>query len=683
MAEPYHSSGYSEKVKEALTFVDERVDATTDTKTRSPMESYWDTCAAYYEGTLNFASQITSGNADFAALFMPSDDASGLEENRLQSFVQRAVATVLSGKPQVVGIPEGDEIRHRLAAKVARDGWKEYSKRRKIPKRVWRKAVLCAAITGTGITKSVWDPRQGVTGGCNTGAFTPWETWFDPYADSIDDATWACTLKLYGLDHAMRMFPDIPEKEMRSRAHPIGEVWQRRHRLFSANSRFYAGGLSAKDNTRTELGVMVTDFWCRPIAKKFENGLRIQTIGESGNRRCVNPDELDNPHVGYADEGYMELPFTILKWTDTIDSMWGMPLIGTLMSLQEELNRNTRDLARIRQRFAHPRPIVDSNGPYASGLPTNMDECIRHNYEVEGEPPRYMEQPPVDAQIMQLQRENMLEAMGTLAGQSEASQAKNPDGVRTGVALEQLIERDQSLIAFARGELLDMQRDNARMWLILTQKKQSADVTIRRVGVNTGVHLSTFNSVNLEGCHGIEFVMDDSVGISRSEKSRWVREQIEFGLLNPADPEHREIIGRTLESGTTDEALMDFNISRDKAERHLEQMIHPDNKAFVPKIEPTDDHQAMFRVFSRFKDKPEYELLEAEKQSAIRLYMQILSLAMMEAQDVMAAQQQMAEAAPGGGGGSPPKEPGVASQPKEPMSHEDLQSAQQAGGMIG
>lgn len=659
------------KQKEAMAFVDRRVDASTNTRTRSPMEQYWDTCAAYYEGSHNYSTLFSIDYADYTS----QGDDDNLAENRILPMVQREVSTLLSGKPQVVAVPEGADFKDRLASRIAKEGWEEFVKRKKMDKR-WRTAVLGATITGTSAFKTCWDPRLNDTGDVRAEPFTCWEFWVDPYCVDIDDAQWAATHKMYGLEKVQAMFPELRE-ELKARAHPIGETWHRRHRLFSATGRMYAGALNAKDNTRAELGIMVTDFWARP-SKQFPKGLRVLTAGESNNRLLLHK-EIDNPYVGMAEEGFMELPFDVVIHTEAMDSIWGIPLVGPLMSLQQELNQSVRDTARIRRRFARPRPVVDSESRYAGeGLPTMMDELlVVAKDEI---PPRFMEQAQFPMEFMLNQRATLLEAMGTIAAQSEATQAKNPDGVRTGVALEELIERDQSVKAPIRTGIIEAMSNVARRWMLLTQKYQTAPQTVRRVGLDASVSVSSFKGADLKGCNNIVFVLDESAGLTRADKRRWLEERVNLGLIDPMNPEDKNIIARMLEDGSIEEANEDWNIMQRKAERQLEQMTSMENKPFVIPPEEDEDHMVFWQTFTRFKNKPAFLELETPWQNALRDAIEIRAHLIKQAHEAEKFAQAMAGGQPGNGG-SPPKEPGVASQPAPKATKDDVIAGNQLGGM--
>ncbi len=667
------------KQKDALAYATDRVPLDFESGYRAPLEAVWDNCARYYEGVQAVSQSVfESWDEDRARLFASGEQAS---ENHILPIVQRGVSLVLSGSPEILVVPASPDRNDQQSAILAQAVWQEYAERTRIPEKD-RRATLLAAVTGCAIWKTTWNPRGGrkftetkpvsYQGEVDVDVCSSWEFDLDPYAMSIEDAQWARHTKLVSLERIGAIYPDL-EPLIRARSFALGETVTRRMRMFSgANS--WLGSTLGMGLTRDEMrGVLVTDFWARP-SKKFPKGLRVLYAGSAQDAVLLH-DSVDNPHVGLSDDGWMELPFDQQAWSPPVSSFWPIGLVFPMVPIQRELTASSDDINNNRHLYGHPRMLLHARSKYASqGVPANMDEPLVINDDEL--PPAYLSPPPMPEYIL-ANHERLLQALGTVAAQSDASQAKAPGEVRTGVAIELLQERDESVYGPIRQRYLACKSSVARRFLMLAQRFYDTQRTIQRVGVNKAINSYSFQGADLAGAQDIRFIVDSGYGMSRASIRARLQEDLQNGMLNPADPIHVEMIGKALGTSFYEPLYADANVDRQNAEDQITVMSDTTQPPLALVVDPLADHAIHFAKKRAFTQRPEFRELPEDYQANIRENLMQHALLLAQQAEQEQATMDPAEA----GGGSPPKEKGPTNQPAPKKSEGEITDAKQRGGM--
>lgn len=668
------------KQKKALEYVQDRISLDGNASIRAPLEGYWDQCAQAYEGLPDLPQAVLS-RMEYARLF-GGQEHTELRENRILPAVQRAVSLILSGSPQVVPIPASADRNDRKAATFAAAVWEEYAERTNQAEKN-RRAVLLAAVTGTAVFQTIWNPQCGPKTSTGGGKWTydgdaevrvisPWEFWIDPFADSIDSAQWAGTRRMVSLEPMQAMYPALA-KELEKIALTSTEVSTRRSRLFSGSAHnFNAIGAESKSTGTKCLDVI--DFWSRPTPK-HPKGLRILAAIHGATMVLLHPDSIDNPNVGLDPSGWMELPFDLVSWAPTVGNIWSIGLVGPVIPIQRAINRSNQDIDHVRHLYAHPRPRVSAGSRYASGLPQNIDEPLVMET---GEAVDYLTAPPIPEYVFR-HHEMLLEAFGTMIAQSDASQAKAPGEVRTGIAIELLQEKDESVYGPIRERFLRSLSQLAKRFLIYAQNFYATQRKVTIVGVNRAVNVQSFNRADLKGAADIRYMIDPGYGMSRAARRSRIQEDVQMGLLNPLDPMHVRAIARALDTHFYDFQFEDFNCDWQKAEDDISAMSEPGFDPASIELDPFADHAVHYSVKRAFTQRPEFRQLQPDQQQSIRENLMQIALTIQEQamQEAAMGAEDPAEAA----GGSPEKEKGVGSQPKQPKTQGQITEAKQQGGM--
>lgn len=669
----------SPKQRDALAYAVDRVPLDFETGYRAPLEAVWDNCARYYEGVQAVSQSVfETWDEDRARLFASGEQA---VENHILPIVQRGVSLVLSGSPEIVVVPASPDRNDQQAAILAQAVWQEYAERVRMPEKD-RRATLLSAVTGCAIWKTTWNPKAGkrfhdakqktFQGEVEVDVCSSWEFDLDPYAMTIEEAHWARHTKLVSLERIAAIYPEW-EAFLKARSFALGETISRRSRMFSGSNSWLGSHLGMGVSRDEVRGVLVTDFWARP-SKKFPKGLRILYAGSGENAVLLHPT-IDNPHVGLSDDGWMELPFDQQAWSPPISSFWPIGLVFPMVPIQRELSASSDDINNNRHLYGHPRVLLHEGSKYASqGLPANMDDPL-----IVGQdelPPAYMQAPPMPEYVL-VNHERLLQALGTVAAQSDASQAKAPGEVRTGVAIELLQERDESVYGPIRQRFLAAKSSVARRFLMLAQANYDTERTIQRVGINKAINSYSFQGSDLAGAQDIRFIVDSGYGMSRASIRARLQEDLQNGMLNPADPIHVEMIGKALGTSFYEPLYSDANVDRQNAEDQITVMSDTSQPIVPIVVDPLADHAIHFAKKRAFTQRPEFRELPEDYQANIRE--NLMQHALFLAQQ---AEQEQATMDPGeAGGGSPPKEKGPTNQPAPKKSADEITSAKQQGGM--
>lgn len=668
------------KQKKVMEHVRERVSIEGNATIRMPLEAFWDRCSEAYEGLPELPGAVLS-RMEYARL-TGNDPYSELRENRILPAVQRAVSLILSGNPQVVPIPASADRNDRQSATFAGAVWEEYAERtNQVEKN--RRAVLLAAVTGTAVFQTCWNPKAGPKTSTGGGEFSyegevdvqvlsPWEFWLDPFADSIDSAQWAATRRLVGLERLESLYPDL-KKELQAVALTSSEISTRRTRAFSGSGmNFESIGMEGRaDGPKC---VQVIDFWSRP-SPKFPKGLRVYCAMHGNTSVLLHRESVDNPYVGLHPDGWMELPFDIVSWAPVVGHIWSIGLVGPVMSIQRALNKSSQDIEHVRHLYAHPRPRVSEGSRYAKGLPQNVDEplVMGPNDAVD-----YLTPAPINEYVFR-HHDNLLEAFGTMIAQSDASQAKAPGEVRTGIAIELLQEKDESVYGPIRERFLRSLSNVAKRYLAFAQAYYTTTRKITTVGVNKAVSVRSFDRADLAGAADLRYMIDTGYGMSRAARRSRIMEDVQMGLLNPMDPMHIREIGKALGTHYYDFLSADFQADWQKAEDIITAIGEPGTEPPSLELDPFADLAVHYSVMRAFTQRPEFLEWEPDQQNTLREYLMQVALAMQE--------QAMAEAEMNPGdpaeaaGGSKPKEKGQGSPAKPAKTPGQITEAKQQGGM--
>ncbi len=659
------------KQRDALDFVQDRLPIHERMPHRQPFEDTWAECAAFYEGNQDAFPRATQALLDSAQGFN-QDFQAPISENRLLPASQRAKAMIYGPQPDVFAVPGSEERNDRKAAFLAEKVWKDFCNRTGQKDKDLR-AIFLAWLTGGAISRTCWDTEQGprVTppggkqrrrGEVSIEIFSYWEFFIDPYARDLEGAQWAATVRLISFERAKAMFPHLA-----GYLQPIDFEVSGYGSPFAPH--FAKPSMSQRDVGR---GIYITDFWGRPDAEN-KDGIHCITLGHDSERVIVNPEALDNPYLDFDQDGDFQLPFDHFWWADAPHRFFRIGGCENLLSLQREINDTDTQIARNRRLHADLRMQAPEGSPlHARGIPSDPREIIAYNKE---QGPAEALKMPEMGQYVPLHRMAMIDAMGVVGAQSEATQGIAPAEIRSAVGLAELSEKDETILGEIRNRFVEFKAKQARKFVRIAQENYDTPRLLKTVGVNRTVEVQRFLGADLKGVSDVMFVLDTALGAGKQARTQSMEKLLQLGVLNPIDPDHIRLIARTLQTGAVDELFADLTVFEKEAEDELDAMIDAQGKAgFTVIAKPTQNSQIHLRIKQRFMATREYRKLHPERQKAIadNVAMHQFWLQMAEAQAMAAA----------GAKSGAPGEKGQASQPKQPPSPGDITGAKQAGGMM-
>lgn len=422
----------------------------------------------------------------------------------------------------------------------------------------------------------------------------------------------------------------------------------------------YVAGKYTFRSQKLQNSALVKEYWERS-SKKFPDGRLIIVAG----KQLLHLGPL--PFM-VGKDGTPDLPFTHYPNITQPGLFFGTCLMPRLIPLQRRWNSLRNREAEYLKRVAIGQLMVEE------GSLDNIEDVELNAYDPGfifilrrggAKEPRYMEFPPLPATFQQ-EKETLEREFQVLSGVSDVAKvSKSPNAADSGIALEILLEQDDTRLAPTRNNLHRGLVSEAKHWLRLYRQFVKVP-RLARVTNRSEVELvewvgSDLNNddVIIEGGSGL--------GESLAQRRKRVMDLLQAGLL--ADPQtgqiSREARSKALEAmemGYWESAAdSDYDLQRSKQQREIKLIM----QGILPNISPIDDHVVHAETLRR-------QMLTSEFEEAAAANPNVLVAAMTHYQEhLAAAEQQLAieaqqraqmQAGQGQPGGQPTPEPARSEQ---------------------
>lgn len=401
-------------------------------------------------------------------------------------------------------------------------------------------------------------------------------------------------------------------------------------------------------------GIVVSYLWFRPSKQMPEGatiiGTRSQLLENGPNRFKTMGIDRAHPLVDYHN---IRVP----------GRFWSMGTVEHLIQAQREYNRGRDQLNRQRDILGVPQ-ILAPKGSLKG--PTRNEEGDIWEYDpASGGKPEIMQAPQVSPAVVE-SLGMAVQDMQMIAAQSDPTQGNVPTGVRSGVAIRALQEKDQMVMG---PSIADIERGDQHLGTLLLQlawKNMKLPRAVAIYGESRQADIAWFKGADLNGNTRVRVKPGSMMPKSKAETMQVVMDLLQLGALNPAaNPADRRVVFKAMEVGGTDKLFQQEDGDRRRA--RIENMMYarpPQNDptyAF-PDIDVDDDHAAHLEEHLLFKKTDEYERLPPVRKIHYNAHMEKHKMAIAE---MVQAQMAMQQVGGGGGKGSEPRKPGEASQPRE------------------
>lgn len=448
---------------------------------------------------------------------------------------------------------------------------------------------------------------------------------------------------------------------------PVHEVWNRwpdKAKDMSDNAMFAYGRVDffarlATVTTRLGQwaggsepveGARLRELWIPPSGQVPE-GRTIMAVGQT--------IVMNEPHVFKAQGMDKVWPVVDYHCIPVPGRFHSMSTCEHLIASQRDYNRGRAQM--VAQRDAYVPQWLAPKGAL-SGQPLRNEFGDVWEYEATHGKPELAPAPPLNQSALQ-SVEAARQDMQVIAAQSDATQAQNPAGVRSAVALRMLQEADQQVIGPAISSIESGDRRYGELLLQLAWRNMSLPRAIALVGESRQSDIHWFTGTDIRGNTRVRVVPGSAMPRSRAAAMSVVMDMVQMGALNPAtSTKDRRLVWKTLELGDTDYAFQLEDATRRRARIENMMIARPSaaDDRRVPEVDPDDDQQAHLEEHILFKQTDEYERLPPIRKMIMNAHIQMHHQFVAQMVQATVAMQQ---ASAGPAAGSAPKQPGKASQP--------------------
>lgn len=437
------------------------------------------------------------------------------------------------------------------------------------------KALLWAVITGTGFTKTYWDPNAGDAielpdgtrslGEVMVDYCSPFELVWDPFARDVDEAAWVIHARVKPLEYIEMQYG------VKVNAEHTGEF-------------FFDPTRPVKANVPS---AVVKEYWEVP-SPKYPKG-RYAVIVQD---KVIY--EGDNP---YAD--ICPIPFDSVRYLLLPDSLYGVSTITYLRQINLVYNKLKTDIIRSSAKLANP-PLLAPLNAFPQTPKFMPGEILYFNpYTPGSDRITWQQVGPYPPQLVNL-LVRLVQEVDMISGISELGRGSVPRGVRSAAALSYLLEQEEQRASVALREYEKMIAGSLTKVLKLAKAFYSVPRMIRVVGKNGEYEAKQFKAADIPV--DVQVIVEPNSTMPKSKAK--LKEELlalwDRGILT--DP---RLVARATEYGTMEEVLVDLELDTAQAIRENERMARGE----YVKVEDFHNHAVHIVEHNRFRKTEEYEKL--------------------------------------------------------------------------
>lgn len=648
------------------------------------LERQWFTNVAYFMGM----QRVEAGEIE--QLFDPNwaQVESPYIANHLVRIVMGTVSRMAAAKPQIDVLPKSTDIEDQIGAKVGDFFLKHYDDKFNF-RRLRRDLGFWLTCCGNAFIETNWNPKAGKKSSFYTNPFDnslmhpsqvgeldqqwlqemggfaeqaegeievdlamPFQVFTPPGYTKLEQMPWIVIEHDRSVDWLWDNYPDmaklITPDELDS---SIEAQYMRRLSSLVGRQGFSMPG---RADDYSEL-LRIKTMWIKP-SKRIPDGRKIVV-----SKTLV----LENDKHPYRAAGLdIDFPVVHFRYCPVPGRFWGMSLVEHLLGPQREYNRTRHQVMQMRDILSAPQWLSPRNAEL--GVTRAEFGDIWEFNQMTGRPE--LVQPPAMPPIHMEASQGAIYDMQTISAQSEASQAQVPQGVRSGVAIRALQERDLSVMGVVVDDLEDGSKKVSENLLKLTDAFVSTPQMIHVYGDFRSADVMVHKGSDIRGNTRVRVAPGSMMPKSKAEGMQNVMDLLQLGALDPmTNPKDRRVILKTMEIGDAEKYFQEEDLDARRANIENQMFLKPavdqrtGESAPYPGVNDDDDHQVHLDQHLLFKKSDAFERLPMMRKMAFEAHLAFHKEAIaqiMQTQALMAGME-------GGGGGSKPREPGKPSAPKQ------------------
>ncbi len=559
----------------------------------------------------------TTDEADIGSTGDVTDNFMGI--NLSARNMQLIFSQLTSNTPVVMAIPQSNEQQDINAAKSAEVVMSYARKQYYIDNKI-ALAVYNTFVYGTGFFKQIYDATLGAyliaspdgkkfkpTGDHKLTAPRPWDIYIDPNAKTQDEIKWICERMYVDVDEALTFFGE----EFR-------EILLAYKIDTSAAPTPYGGEVSLFYDIRHDC-VEVFERWETGLP---ENGYKGRLVYHLRDGRVLKMQDSPCSHAIYPDSAERKsmkarLPYSILSYEDTPNSIWGRSPAGKAGRVQAVLNAVSMIMLQTAQNMGTPTFVVNKNsvGDSAQDLKTNNPInmlMIDLSGESGGTMPFHL-QGASTSQDTKLIYENCVNYINDAWGVNDALLGKQSRETQ-GVTMQLSIMQGNTIRERLFAKYVYFVEDIYNLLLADVAKYWKLERIVKAVGSNNKVNAEALSGAMVASGFIVKvernsvFALDP---ITRQEQLLNLR-----GVFLEAGMDPRCIL-KLLQVADLRGAYEEFDLADNRAQKILKN-IKDKKKVLIGKYE---DHIGIFGFLKRYVMTEEHDLLDEDIKMVIEKHM--------------------------------------------------------------
>lgn len=523
--------------------------------------------------------------------WMPNNKKPRLTANIIMPVVRAEYAKLTRSKPSF-RVEATTSSREDVAKAKVGGMFLEYLWDTKQYDASFKKALLWCLICGPGFVKVYYDPNAGpvVTvqgqryplGEVLIDYCSPFELFIDPFARSLDEASWVVQARLRSLDYVEAKYGKRVSGGAYSASGIIGG---------DAVTGIRSNRYGAETNLPSTL---VKEYWEKPSAK-YPQGRYAVTAG------TTSLYEGDNPYYDIC-----PIPFSDMQHIPVADSLYGESVVSQLRQVNVMYNKIRSDVVENTVKLSNP-PMTAPVNAFLKPPEFEPGEIMYYNPLVGGEIKQVEIQPYNQATMNILMR--LWQERDDISGQSEVSRGGVPRGVRSAQAVAYLLEQDETKLAVTARSFEAMVGRAMGMALKLARRFYTVPRLIRIVGDDKTWQTKLFKNEDIPADADVRVKPSSTLPKSRIQQQQELMDLWDRQILK--DP---RLLLRLSDYGSNEEIYQDIELDTAQAQRENQMMLGGENH----EVEDYENHPVHIVEHNRLRKTVEYEKLPEPRKELFR-----------------------------------------------------------------
>lgn len=476
---------------------------------------------------------------------------------------------------------------------------------------VFRKALAWALTTGNGFVKVFWDSSAGpivevdgtaqALGDVAIDHVSPFELFIDPFARSLDEASWVIHARLRSVDYVYEKY-GVKVSGDASAVVTIPEGLPSGRNAYGADSALPA--------------TLVKEYWERP-----------STLYPRGRYAVIASNKVlyagDNPYAATC-----PIPFAHMGHLPVPGELYSSSIIKHLRQVNVVYNKLFSDIVANTSKLATP-PLLAPLNSLLTDPRFEPGEILYYNPLTGGDNIRPLDVNPYPPHVVNLLL-RILQQRDDISGVSEVSRGTVPRNVRSAAALSYLLETDETRLGVT-----------ARAWeafigralqyaLNLARQFYTTPRVLRILGDNSVWEAKLFKAEDIPPDADVRVEPGSTLPKSVTYQQEFVMNLWRERVIT--DP---RLVLRLTQYGSMEEVQVDLDLDSGQASRENQKLLAGEQV----EVEDFHNHTVHIVEHNRFRKTTQYEELPPERKEVFKAHV-AQHMAYLSALGAMSAQAQ-------------------------------------------